>query len=769
MLILFWIIDELSFDKYHEAYSRIYRVETSYKMGEREDGGTSTTPPLANALQSEIPEIEIATRITGKYQELISNIENDTNLLIENLHYADANIFDLFTIPLLKGNPNDLLQRRRTLVLTKTLAAKLFGSDDPLGKTLNFSGRSDYEVVGIVADCPANSHLQYEVLASLVSLRSASDTNWLSNNLSTYIKVQEGSKSEMLEEKINTLFQQKADPLFQQAMGMTIYEWQDQGNYYLLSTNPLANIHLYGNKKSSEENGGDIRYIYLFAAIGFFILLIACINFMNLTTAKSAVRAKEIGVRKVLGSRRKQLVSQFLTESILLSFVAMALSSLLIELLLPHFNNFTDKEMSMNFLGIFTIPAFILLTLLIGVMAGGYSAFTLSNFQPLSILKGNLFNQKQKSGFRNTLVLFQFTISIVVIICTLVSLNQIKYMSKKKLGFDKEHLLVLDRAYTMGEKLGTFKEEILKSSEIVSVSTALNIPGSSSDGSMFQKENSTPNDLLRFYRICSDADYLKTMNIKLKSGRYFSGNSDADKSSVVINETAVEKLGYKNPLGRKIIEPGSEIDLTIIGVVEDFHNNSLHDEISPIMMYHPTLFTQQYLVVRLGKGDISRQIDFMEKSWEDFSENQPFSYFFMDSYFDNLHRKEQIIGKFFTAFAFLAIFISCLGLFGLAAFTAQQKRKEIGVRKVLGASTGSIVQILFSQFTRWVLLANFAAWPLGYFLMKSWLQNFAYHIDLHLSYFIFAGILTLFISLITVSFQAVKAASRNPIEALMHE
>jgi len=767
ILIGLWIIDELSVDRHNINFEQIYRIGTDSKMGEQEGTGIYTAIPLGPALMAEIPEIESSVRLKGNYENLVSYEE--TSFLLNEIYYTDAEIFDVFTIPLIKGSNIDLLTKPRTIVINESTANKYFQNEDPIGKTLKFDNKTEYEIVAVTKDMPINSHWNFQILASFCSLRSYTDTNWLSNNLITYIKTIECVDNEVLLEKINDLFVLKADPILQQVMGITIKEWEKTGNYYHLRLTPLSQIYLFSPSDDAVGKKGDIRYVYLFSAIGFFILLVACINFMNITTARSAVRAKEIGIRKVLGSSRGHLIRQFLMESIVISIFAMIIALIGSKLLLNQFNDFTGKDLVLKFIGNYSYIAYFGIAVIIGLISGGYSAIALSSYKVITVLKGNLFQGKQKTGFRNALVLFQFAISILVILCTIISLQQMKFISNKKLGFAKEQLLVIDRAHILDDQIPVFKEEILKSPAIISASAAFSVPGSCSDGSMYNKDNNTPDELHHFFRLCGDYDYLETMGIPLLEGRIFFKDNEAEEHSIIINEAAVKELGYENPVGRKLIEPGSDEVLTIIGVVKDFHYNSLRDEISPIIIFHPSLWWKEFMVIRIQPENVAGTLGFIKEKWSDLAGNQPFEYFFMDTYFDNLHQSELRAGQFFTIFAVLAIFIACLGLFGLAAFTTQQKTKEIGVRKVLGASVSNIVINLIRQFTKWVILANIIALPLGYFIMNNWLQNFAYRIDLNPGYFVLSGLITLLIAIMTVSYLTINAANRNPINSLKYE
>jgi putative ABC transport system permease protein len=769
ILILLWIQDEVSFDNFHQDADRIFITGLDYKVGNQEGRGIKCNPPLAPALMAEIPEIESAVRFQHAINKLVTYKDGDISFLENGIFYADSTIFNVFTIPLITGDPTDLLTRKNTLVITQEMAQKYFGDVDPIGKILSFDGDWDFEVVGIVEAWPAKSHWRFDMLASLISTRSATDESWWSNYIYTYFKIREGTNIEAVLPKINEMVRRKKNVSFATIYGMDREEWEAAGNRTGYYATPLKDIYLRSTTKDNVGKVGDIRYVYLFAVIGFFILFVACVNFMNLTTARSAIRAKEIGIRKVLGSSKRSLIHQFLMESILITLCAMFLAVVFIEIFLPYFNNFTDKAMDLNFAGVATIPILLLMVIVVGLISGGYSAISLASFKILTVVKGSLFNGKSKTWFRNVLVLFQFSVSILVIVCTIIAYNQMNYIKNKKLGFDKEQLLIIDRASTIGDDLGTFKEELLKNPAIQYASATYHIPGTEAGGQSFRTEDSAPEELLDLTLLCGDYDYLDAMGIKLVAGRYFSEEIHSDSNNVVVNATAVKRMGFTDAIGKKILVPNSEEGLIIIGVVEDFHISSLHKEIEPIILLHPGLAWDHYLAVRIQPQNVSATLEFIKAKWNEFTGDQPFEYFFMDSYFDSLHKSDQRTEQFFTIFAALAIFIACLGLFGLAAFTAEQKTKEIGVRKVLGASVLSIVSILLKQFTKWVLLANIIAWPIGYFIMKSWLQNFAYHIDLKIGYFILSGLITLLIAITTVSYLAVNAANKNPVKALNYE
>lgn len=717
---------------------------------------------------NEIPEVESAARTLWTSNKLITYKEANRSFIENEIWYADSTLFDIFSIPLITGDPTDLLTRNKTAVITEKMAGKYFQEEDPIGKILNYNGSWDVEITAVVKDWPQNSNWHFDMLISMISIQRAYDESWLSDNLHTFMLLRSGAEIDDVMPKINDLVHGKFAENFKQVLGISFADWEAQGNKYDYYATALGDMYLRNTAQDSIGKVGDIRYVYLFAVIGFFILFVACINFMNLNTARAGVRAKEIGMRKVLGSTRKQLIRQFLLESILISFFAMIIALIAIELLMPSFNQLTGKNLILNFSGITTIPILFLLTLAVGLMAGGYSAISLSSFNIITILKGSLFKGRSKSWFRNALVLFQFSISILVIICTIIAMKQMEYIQTKKLGFDKEQLLVIDRVSTLDDQLPLFKQELLKYPGIINCSATFHIPGTGTDGSVYQKEDSPPEEMFHFRKISGDYDYLKTMGITLLSGRYFKEDIN-DEFNIVINKTGADYLGFKDAVGQKILVPDTGQEYHIIGVLEDFHSSSLHYKIESVMMFHPGFYWDHYMAVRIQPENVTATMSYIKDVWKEFSGGQPFDYFFMDTFYDSLHRSEQRTGKFFAVFASLAIFIACLGLFGLAAFTTEQKTKEIGVRKVLGASVTSIISILLKQFTRWVVIANFIAWPIGYFIMKSWLQNFAYHIDLNIGYFILSGMITLLIAALTVSYLTINAANRNPVKALKYE
>jgi putative ABC transport system permease protein len=769
IIIMLWVQHELSFDKQNENYANLYRVGIDIKIGDQEGFGTSTSGSMAGPLVEDYPEVIGAARIYKGINKCVSYIEGDVHYTENKVFYADSTIFDLFTIPIIKGNLQEKLNRPLTMFITESMARKYFGDTDPIGKELDFDGWWQYEVVGIVADAPETSHWQYDFLACHFGVNSMTDPRWLSDNLQTYILLEDGTDWKEFEVKLLDFVRRHLGPVIEKEIGMTLDDWGTTGNRYQYYLDPVRDIYLNSRSHDSRGPRGSMTYVVVFIIIGVFILLIACINFMNLTTARAATRAKEIGLRKVVGSFRQQIIKQLLLESIIYSLISMIISIGLVELALPFFSDITQTALSLNLLSINGLPLILLLSILVGLLAGLHSAVVISSFKITTVLKGSVFGGKQRSWLRNGLVLLQFSISIFIIICTFIIYYQLKYISNKKLGFEKDQVMVIERVYSLRDQMVTYKEEVSKFPGVIAASIGSNIPGSGTNGSVFQKEGDSAQEMKHFRQLSGDYDYLKAMGIELKQGRFFSPEFSGDSIACVINEAAVKNLGLEDPIGTKIYYVGEDEHLEVIGVIEDYHISSLHEEIPNIMLLPPYSQYSHFLVVKLQAGNIQQTIDQLKTTWKEFAPNQPFEYFFLDEHFENLHLAEKRAGQIVTIFSILAIIVACLGLYGLATFTAQQKTKEIGIRKVLGASVGEITGLLLQQFTRWVLLANIIAWPFAWYAMTKWLQNYAYAINISIKYFIFAGVITILIASITVAFQSIRAATSNPVKALKYE
>ena len=769
ILIMLWVHHETSYDKHNEHYENLYRVSIDMKIGEQEGRGTSSSGLMGPALVEDYPEVVNMARLYKGINKLVSWVEGDVHHTEDRVYYADSTIFDLFTIPVVAGNPKEKLGRPNTLFITESIAKKYFGSESPIGKIMNFDGFWDYEVVGVIEDAPSTSHWQYDFIASNNNVESFHEAYWLSDNLTTYILLKDGTDYREFETKLIDFRDRHLGPVVEKDIGMSIDEWSKTGNRYQFYFDPVKSIYL--NPRADENQGpqGSMTYVIVFTLIAIFILLIACINFMNLTTARAATRAKEIGLRKVVGSYRWQIFRQLLLESFIYSLFSMIVALITVQIVLPFFSTLSNIPLARYYHRLEIIPLSLLIVLLVGLISGTYSALVISSFKVLTVLKGNILKKGRKSWLRNGLVLFQFAISIIIIICTLIISHQLNYIQNKELGFNKEQAFVIKRAYSLWDNVFIFKEEVGKFPGVVAASITSHIPGAGSNGGVMQKEGAGPENMVHFRQIAGDYEYLEAMGIKLKAGRYYSRDFPGDSLSCVLNETAVKNLGLEEPVGARIFYSGSNEFLTVIGIVEDYHFNSLKHEIPNVILLPPYTRYNHFMVVRVEKGAIQQTLEQIRNLWEELAVNQPFQYFFLDEHFENLHLTEIRSGMLFKIFSFLAIIIACLGLYGLATFTAQQKIREIGIRKVLGASVSNITFSLFHQFTRWVLIANIIAWPIAWFVMGKWLQNFAYKVDIGILSFILTCCLTLIISLLTVSFQTIRAAHTNPAQVMKYE
>ncbi len=771
ILILLWIQDELSFDRYHEKAKQIYRVGTQF--GPTVDSrGAFTAPPMAEALVDEFPEVLQAVRLDPWDEDINLLVSHDEKHFMEKgIIWADSSIFDVFTIPFVIGNPKTAINQPGTVVITKGTALKYFSDETPMGKTIKIEG-DDYQITGVVENCPSNSHFHFNMIASLISEELSRDPEWDGHCFFTYIVLPDRYPPSQLEEKFPDFIKRHYGPEFQEEMGISIEEYYDGENrYYGYWLQPLLDIHLNADVGNAK---GDMTYVYVFSSIALFTLLIACINFMNLSTARSANRSKEVGLRKVAGSSKSQLVRQFLCESILLSFIALVIAIGIVELVLPAFRNLTNKQLELNlFSNWYILFGLFGLALFVGITAGSYPAFFLSSFQPAAVLKGKLRAGTKSSWLRNGLVIFQFSISVIILLGTFIIYNQLNYVGNVQLGFDKEQIVVIHRASALGQQRESFKQDLLQHPGILSVSNTNSLPGRHFDPNDHRLEGE-PKKAYVLHTMYGDYDFVELLNLEMVAGRYFSKEIATDATSaVVINEAAVKKLGLSDPIGKRFYKEfgGAKKGefVTIIGVVKDFHFHSLHHEIHPMVIRPLTGTRGNYTSIKIHPENIKGTLSTIEKTWKKFSGGQPFEYSFLDDDFNSLYKKEQKTGQIFAMFSVLAILIACLGLFGLASFTAEQRTKEIGIRKVLGASASSIMFLLCKEFIKWILLANIIAWPIAYYAMNKWLQNFAYRISIGAEVFMLPTLLALVIALITISYQSLRASVANPVDSLRYE
>ena len=768
LLIVLYVQDELSYDRFHEKADRIYRVTLHGRLAGNDIHAATSSAPMAATLMDDYPEVLVATRVRRSSLMLVSREDQYFNE--KRVFYADSTLFSVFTLPLIAGDPNTALREPHTMVLTEATAQKYFGDEDPIGKTLRFNNDADYRITGIAENVPSNSHFHFDFLASFATLQDSRSPVWINNSMQTYLVLQENYPPARLEAKFPDLIRKYIGPQVQQALGVTIDEFLAAGGRYDFALQPLTDIHLYSHLEGEIEPNSNADYIYIFSAIAFFILLLACINFMNLSTARSANRAREIGVRKVLGAYRGQLFRQFLSESILLSVIALDIALIILSLLLPVFNTLSGKAIDIS--AIYNGPAVMGLigfALFVGLVAGSYPAVFLSAFKPHDVLKGKLSAGTKSAWLRSGLVVFQFAISIALIAGTLIVGNQLDYMRGKPLGFDKEQVVVIHRASTLGEQRSSFEEQVEQHPDVVSTASTRHVPGVQTDQNAFQLEGSPGTDAYILWTLTVGYDFIETLGIEMAEGRSFSRDFSTDESAYILNKAAAEKLGFENPIGQQLIEPDPAGRRTgqVIGVVKNFHFESLHEDIKPmILRLRPDA---RFIAVRVRSEGIQETLAFLEQTWQAMTIGQPFEYTFLDEDFENLLRADRKVGDIFTVFSILGILIACLGLFGLASFTMEQRTKEIGVRKVLGASVSTIVMLLSREFVILVGIALILATPAAYFGMNRWLQDFHYRIDIGPDTFLVAGGLALFITLVTVSYQSLKAALANPVNSLRDE
>ncbi|MFQ5771096.1 MAG: ABC transporter permease, partial [bacterium] len=745
ILILFFVQDELSYDRYHEKADRIFRVSREWFNS---DGSSSlhlghVAPPIAPLLKTDFSEIIQAVRITSGGNPLLNY--QDKFFQESQFYFADPEIFEVFTLPFSKGDPKTALTSPNNVVLTESMAQKYFGSEDPLGKVINFEIQGevkvDLKVTGVMKDVPRNSHFHFDFLGSMIALEQAFGDaefqNWGSNNYSTYLLLPEGYDYRHLEAQLPAFIDKHYGAYIQRNRGEPPPQAPSLRNKLHLWK--LTDIHLHSHLDSEIEANGNIVYVYIFSSVAFFILLIACINFMNLATARSANRAKEVGLRKVVGADRKRLILQFLGESLFLSFVALSLAILLVEFTLPEFSDFVGRELTLDIAGnLWIFFGLISIAIMVGLISGSYPAFVLSGLQPVKVLKALQITSSTRSKFRTVLVVFQFAISIILIISMGVVYNQLDYCRNKNLGLDKEHVVVLPASSQMIQKYALFKGQLLQHPNIVSVAGSKRVPSGrlldSSGARILDDEKSEPINF-RIANVRVDHDFIETYGIQLAAGRNFSVAFPTDSmEAFILNETAVKKIGWAS--AADALDRPFQYDRRkgkIIGVVKDFHYESLHQPITPIVMIiSPRSFNQIAVEIRSERSDdIAATLDFLKQKWQEYRPNFPFTYSFLEDRYAQLYQSEHKLGQIFGAFSGLAVFIACLGLFGLAAFTAEQRTKEIGIRKVLGASVANVVFLLSKEFTILVLFAALVSWPIAYFAMNRWLQDFAYRININ--------------------------------------
>jgi putative ABC transport system permease protein len=773
LLILLYVMDELSYDRYNTHADRIYRVNNEVKFGDNHFDLAVAPAMLGPTMVKEFPQVQQYTRIVWYGSFLVR--KGSENIRQDRVAYADSTLFDVFTLPMIDGDPKTALKEPHSLVITESMAKKYFNRTDVVGKDLLINDTGNYRITGVIKDIPKQSHFNFDFFVDASENPDSRSDNWLSENWSTYILLKKNADVKTLESELNPMMDRYVGPELQGVTNMTLDQFHKTGGYVRASLTSLTDIHLHSNKTGELDANGNIQYVYIFSAIALFILLIACVNFMNLSTARSSNRAKEVGVRKVLGSLRKNLVQQFLAESVLISFISLVFAVLIAWVLLPYFNQLSGKSILANKL--FQPPMLIYLLLLmlaVGLLAGSYPAFYMSAFQPIEVLKGKLSKGFKKSWLRNGLVVFQFFISIILIIGTVVIFKQLNYIRTKDIGFNRDQVLVINNTDALGNQAATFRNELLQISGVENATMTGYLPTNfnRSNDAFFISPALDPKSAISMQRWTVDENYVPTLDMKIIAGRNFSRQFPTDSTAIIINEAAANFLGGKDLLNRKFYEitdlkTKRLLVYHVIGIIKNFNFSSLRDVITPLALRLGD--DNSNISVRINAANVPSVMAIIKSKWTTMAPEQPFDYSFMDDQFNKLYATEQKTGQIIITFSVLAIVIACLGLFGLVTYAAEQRTKEIGIRKVLGANVSSIVAMVAKDFLKLVIIASLIAFPVAWWAMSKWLQDFAYRVNMSWWIFFAAGLLAVVIALATISFQAIKAAVANPVKSLRTE
>ncbi|WKK66109.1 ABC transporter permease [Lutimonas zeaxanthinifaciens] len=767
ILVFMFVKDETSYDKHWHGYDRIYRTGIKADMMGQKMDGPSSPSPMAQSFRTEFNEVETATRFQPVRQEIMMRQEQN-KVYIQKGVYADSSFFKVFDYEFAHGNAESALNEPNAIVLTEETAKKLFGDKSAIGEVVNYDNRRDYIVKGIVKEPKGHSHFHFDMFMAQNQIENV----WISNNFYTYFRLKENTNFADFEEKMKANFMKKIEPNVEAFLKINIEEFFKQGNSFEYQLQPITSIHLHSQKQWEIQQNGNIIYVYVFIGIAVLVILIAGINFMNLSTARSGKRAKEVGVRKVTGASRNMLIVQFLTESVIQSVLALFLAYILVELFLPGFNNVMGTELNLlnDYLGQ-TVMFSVGVTLFYGIFAGSYPAFFLSGFKPVAVLKGDLTKTKGGAFLRKSLVVTQFAASIILIIGMIIIFQQISYLHNKDIGFRGDQVLIVPiQTDQMQQNFRSYKDIFLKNTNVHEVSRASYFPGDNPWQNMYVLEGTE--DQIPLWNMFVDFDFFKTLDIQLSEGRLFDREKDNDSiPTYILNEAAVNNFNIQNPIGKRM---GTFIDMEgnigygeIIGIVKDFHVEGFDQPIRPMILSVSN--NVWFTAFKIAPEDMNETITYLETEWNKLEPTHPFRYRFLDDKFGALLKQQENFGSMFLYLTILAIIISSMGLYGLASYTAEQRTKEIGVRKVLGASVGQIMNMLNRDFMKLVLIANIFAWPISYLLAKDWLSNFSYQIDMPLLPFVFATLIAMIIALITVSTQSYVAANSDPVDALKYE
>jgi putative ABC transport system permease protein len=759
---------EISFDNFHSKANRIYRCVAFIKLGETAMNIPRSESPLAAAMKNDLPAVEASVRLYPNYN--VNTLCNEKKFTEKEIWYADANVFEVFDFKLLEGDPKTALSSPNTILLTKYAAQKYFGNESPMGKSIFLgSDKDNYVVTGILDKVPDNSHLQFEMLASFSTLPiSRKADEWGNfNNTSTYVVIKEGTNFKEFEKEFDISLRKYEEPVVQKYVGVSLTELESRGGFLKHKLQPLRDIHLNSTFSDETQTYGNLRFLIVLGITGILILIIACFNFVNLSTSRASLRAKEIGVKKIMGSTQKAIIYQILTESFLHCLIALIISVLFLLITLPLLNYYSETIIKPEFfLNPLTLITIVTIPLIIALLAGSYPAFYIAAFNPVEIVKGKNTAVNSKSLTRGALVTLQFVVFIVLVFCTIIIHKQINFLRQQNPGFAKENVLVVKSTFYLGSNRNSFKTELLKNPSVLSASYSSILPSTGGENSNpFSAKGSDKSFIMNHME--ADNDFQKTLKVQLIDGRFFADNVNLESKNAIINEEAANLLGWSDCNEKYIHDNADGNDFKVIGIMKSFHIKSLREKTFPLVLKYNT--SSDYLSLRLEPGNLSQVIKTVKRQWENFRSDEPFEYFFLDQAFDAQYKSEERLAKIIGLSTSIAILIACFGLFGLVSFAATQKRKEIGVRKVNGARVSEILAMLNKDFVKWVVIAFVIATPVAWYAMHKWLENFAYRTSLSWWIFALAGVMALGIALLTVSWQSWKAATRNPVEALRYE
>ncbi|TVR70675.1 MAG: ABC transporter permease [Marinilabiliales bacterium] len=770
ILILLFVTSELSYDRYHEKSDRTYRIGIESAHGGSHFFSAYTSGAMKEALDREFAEIEESCRIFPVSRAIIK--AGDRNFIEENFFYADPNFYNVFSVPLIEGDPATALSRPNTIVISEETALRLFGPENPVGKTILMNERDLFEVTGVSENMPHNSHFRYNYLASIETVMPEHEVyfqRWLYNYIYNYIVLAKGTGIEEFNEKLQDLVYRYVSPESELSVGRGIEAFEKEGGFYRFRTENIESIHLHSDADHQVNEGGSMTAVYFFSIIAAFILIIACINFMNLATARFSGRAKEIGVRKTLGGSRGTLVRQFLVESVIVSIISMVMAITLLELSLPFFNNITYKSFELNyFADWYIIPGLVVFSLLTGILAGSYPAFFLSSFKPVKVLKGDTGTGNRSSSLRKILVVAQFAITIALFIATFIVSGQLRFIHSTDKGYEKEGLLILERTQILGDQQEAFRDELLKHEGIINVSYCNTLPGYPAGGTAIYRHGKPLEELTQVMVVTADEHYLETMGMRMAEGRFFSAGYGSDRDAVIINKPLATILGFDGSPDGKIVFPHDDLISPVIGILDDVNFESLHRNIRPMVVRLPGR-PAWLTAIRVDLNNTPSAIRHIEQHWTGFAGDAPFIYSFLEDDLMQLYTQEIRARKIFKIFALLAVLIAALGLLGMASFNTEKRTKEIGVRKAMGASPSSIMLLLSREINILVLTAAIISWPAAWLLMDRWLENFAYRIEPGIPAFLSATAITYIIALLTVGIQSWRAANLNPVDVLRNE